>query len=131
MIAIVLVGTLEVSGVLAALMSERGAPRGLRVLPSTSPARCSMPITSSRSPERGARPLRERGPGADASLPHGNPAWSFQWRDLIHGLRGSFRCIALDYPGFGLSTGPAGFGYTPANKAGCSKSSSTGSGFAT
>ncbi|XXT24226.1 hypothetical protein WME94_22045 [Sorangium sp. So ce429] len=33
----------------------------------------------------------------------GNPAWSFQWRDLIRGLRGSHRCVALDYPGFGLS----------------------------
>ena len=44
---------------------------------------------------------------------HGNPASSYQWRSLIQGLRGSFRCIALDYPGFGLSQAPVGYGFTP------------------
>jgi pimeloyl-ACP methyl ester carboxylesterase len=44
---------------------------------------------------------------------HGNPSWSFQWRDLIGGLRGSFRCVALDYPGFGFSSAPEGYGFTP------------------
>ncbi len=43
---------------------------------------------------------------------HANPAWSFIYRDIIKGLRDGFRCIALDYPGFGLSTGGAGYGYT-------------------
>lgn len=27
--------------------------------------------------------------------------------------RGSYRCIALDYPGFGISEAPPGFGFTP------------------
>jgi haloalkane dehalogenase len=31
------------------------------------------------------------------------PAWSFVYRDVIGKLRDQFRCIALDYPGFGLS----------------------------
>jgi haloalkane dehalogenase len=53
------------------------------------------------------------GSGETLLFLHGNPAWSFQWRDLIAGLRGSFRCLALDYPGFGLSTAPAGYGFTP------------------
>jgi len=34
---------------------------------------------------------------------NGNPSWSFGWRDVILGLRGTFRCVAPDYPGFGLS----------------------------
>jgi haloalkane dehalogenase len=43
---------------------------------------------------------------------HGNPTWSFLYRHIVHGLKDRFRCIALDYPGFGLSTAPAGYGYT-------------------
>ncbi|MEA3176554.1 MAG: haloalkane dehalogenase [Gammaproteobacteria bacterium] len=53
------------------------------------------------------------GSGETLLFLHGNPSWSFQWRELIGGLRGSFRCITLDYPGFGLSTAPRSFGYTP------------------
>ena len=54
----------------------------------------------------------DEGQGPVLLFLHGNPAWSFQWRALIAGLRGSFRCIALDYPGFGMSSGPEGYGYT-------------------
>ena len=35
---------------------------------------------------------------------HGNPAWSFEFRHLIDGLRSEFRCIAADHIGFGLSS---------------------------
>jgi len=55
----------------------------------------------------------DEGQGETILFLHGNPSWSFQWRDLIMGLRGSYRCVTLDYPGFGLSTANAGFGYTP------------------
>ncbi|MFZ3371189.1 MAG: alpha/beta fold hydrolase [Candidatus Sulfotelmatobacter sp.] len=55
----------------------------------------------------------DEGHGETLLFLHGNPSWLFQWRDLITGLRGSHRCVALDYPGFGMSTAPAGFGYTP------------------
>jgi haloalkane dehalogenase len=40
---------------------------------------------------------------------HGNPLWSFQYRHLIAPLRKHFRCVALDYPGFGLSEARPGF----------------------
>ena len=40
---------------------------------------------------------------------HSNVVWSFTYRHLMQGLRDSFRCIALDFPGFGLSTAAAGF----------------------
>lgn len=44
---------------------------------------------------------------------HGNPTWSFLYRHLIRELSGSYRCVAVDYPGFGLSTARAGYGFTP------------------
>jgi len=37
---------------------------------------------------------------------HGNPSWSFLYSKMIKKLRGRFRCIALDNPGFGLSMEP-------------------------
>jgi haloalkane dehalogenase len=43
---------------------------------------------------------------------HGNPTWSFLYRHIVAGLKDRFRCVALDYPGFGLSTAPAGYRYT-------------------
>lgn len=59
----------------------------------------------------------DEGEGRPLLLLHGNPDWSFLYRHLIAALRGSFRCIALDYPGFGLSVHPEGYGYTPAEHA--------------
>ena len=43
---------------------------------------------------------------------HAGPAWSFIYRNFIKALRGQFRCIAPDYPGFGLSTGSSDYGYS-------------------
>lgn len=54
-----------------------------------------------------------RGGPATLLFLHGNPTWSFLWRDVIRGLRDDVRCVALDYPGFGLSDRPDGYGYTP------------------
>ena len=56
----------------------------------------------------------DEGDGVPLLMLHGNPTWSFLYRKLITGLSGTFRCIALDYPGFGLSTAPAGYTYTAA-----------------
>ena len=39
-------------------------------------------------------------------LLHGNPSWSFMYRDLIRALRGDCRAIALDHIGCGLSSRP-------------------------
>lgn len=38
---------------------------------------------------------------------HGNPTWSFHWRNLIHALRPHFRCVAPDHLGCGLSDKPS------------------------
>ncbi len=44
---------------------------------------------------------------------HGNPTWSFLYRNIVKELRGEYRCIALDYPGFGLSEPPPGYDFLP------------------
>jgi len=44
---------------------------------------------------------------------HGNPTWSFLYRGIIIRLKRSFRCVAPDYPGFGLSDHPEDYRYTP------------------
>jgi haloalkane dehalogenase len=60
----------------------------------------------------------DEGSGPSLLLLHGNPTWSFLYRDVIKGLRDRYRCIALDYPGFGLSDAAPGYGFTPAEHAG-------------
>lgn len=55
----------------------------------------------------------DEGNGPILFLLHGNPTWSFLYRNIILKLRNSFRCIALDYPGFGLSIATDGYGFTP------------------
>jgi haloalkane dehalogenase len=59
----------------------------------------------------------DEGSGPILLLLHGNPTWSFLYRDIIKGLCGDFRCIAIDYPGFGLSVPAAGYRFTPAEHA--------------
>ena len=54
----------------------------------------------------------DEGEGPPLVLLHGNPTWSFLYREIILGLRDRFRCIAPDYPGFGLSQAPGGYGFT-------------------
>ncbi|WP_410657263.1 alpha/beta fold hydrolase [Amycolatopsis sp. lyj-112] len=55
----------------------------------------------------------DEGSGPTLLFLHGNPTWSFLWRDVIRALRDDFRCIALDYPGFGLSMPKPGYRYLP------------------
>jgi len=38
---------------------------------------------------------------------HGAPNWSFFYRQFVNALRDDFRCLALDFPGFGLSPSDA------------------------
>jgi haloalkane dehalogenase len=59
----------------------------------------------------------DEGEGPVLLLLHGNPTWSFLYREVIKGLRDRFRCIAPDYPGFGLSRPAHGYGFTPAEHA--------------
>jgi len=60
----------------------------------------------------------DEGSGPVLLLLHGNPTWSFLYRGIIERLRTQFRCIALDYPGFGLSQARAGYSYLLVEHAG-------------
>ena len=42
---------------------------------------------------------------------HGNPTWSFYYRNLVDGLSDRYRTIAVDHIGCGLSDKPADFDY--------------------
>lgn len=59
----------------------------------------------------------DEGQGPTLLFLHGNPTWSFDYRDVVTSLRQDFRCIAVDYPGFGLSTAAPGHRYLPADHA--------------
>jgi haloalkane dehalogenase len=48
---------------------------------------------------------------------HGNPTYSLIYRHQIAALRDEFRCIALDFPGFGLSTAAPGYASLPEDHA--------------
>jgi len=51
----------------------------------------------------------DEGNGPTILFVHGTASWSFIYRDIIKDLRRDFRCIALDWPGFGLSDAAPGF----------------------
>ncbi|MDR0392041.1 MAG: alpha/beta fold hydrolase [Planctomycetaceae bacterium] len=38
---------------------------------------------------------------------HGNPTWSYMWRQVISSFRDKYRCIAVDHIGCGLSDKPS------------------------
>lgn len=59
----------------------------------------------------------DEGEGPPILFLHGNPTWSFLYRRIVARLRSRFRCVALDYPGFGLSERPDPYGYTAAEHA--------------
>jgi pimeloyl-ACP methyl ester carboxylesterase len=48
----------------------------------------------------------DEGSGEPVVMVHGNPSWSFYYRNLVRGLRGSQRCIVPDHIGCGLSDKP-------------------------
>lgn len=54
----------------------------------------------------------DEGKGETMLFVHGTPEWSFGYREVIKLLAKSFRCIALDLLGFGLSEKPASADYT-------------------
>jgi haloalkane dehalogenase len=56
----------------------------------------------------------DEGSGPPLLLLHGNPTYSFLYRRIVSRLSSHFRCIALDYPGFGLSTAAPGYDFRPA-----------------
>lgn len=60
----------------------------------------------------------DEGPRGDEAvlMLHGNPTWSFFYRDLVRAVRGTMRCIVPDHVGMGLSEKPQDYDYTLATR---------------
>jgi len=57
----------------------------------------------------------DEGQGHPVIMLHGNPTWSFFYRNVVKGLQGNYRCIVPDHIGCGLSDKPQDFEYTLEN----------------
>jgi len=49
----------------------------------------------------------DQGKGPAVVMVHGNPSWSYLYRNLVTALEGEYRCIVPDHLGCGLSDKPA------------------------
>ncbi|MEC7567127.1 MAG: alpha/beta fold hydrolase, partial [Planctomycetota bacterium] len=54
----------------------------------------------------------QEGDGVPVLMVHGNPTWSFYYRNLIQSLQNEYRTIAMDHIGCGLSDKPQSYPYT-------------------
>jgi pimeloyl-ACP methyl ester carboxylesterase len=54
----------------------------------------------------------ERGAGPAILFLHGFPTCCYDWRGVIDGLADGYRCVAMDFPGYGLSDKPAAYSYS-------------------
>jgi haloalkane dehalogenase len=54
----------------------------------------------------------DEGQGEPLLMLHGNPTWSFYYRDLVLGLREEYRCVVPDHIGCGFSEKPFKYNYT-------------------
>lgn len=59
----------------------------------------------------------DEGEGEPVVMVHGNPTWSYLYRQLIKSLSPDYRCIAMDHLGFGLSDKPTDWTYLPQEQA--------------
>ena len=59
----------------------------------------------------------DEGEGDPLVMVHGNPSWSFEFRDLIKHFSATHRCIAPDHIGFVLSDKPPVWDYLPQHHA--------------
>ena len=54
----------------------------------------------------------DEGQGDPVLMLHGNPTWSFYFRNLVKGMRNQYRCVVPDHIGCGLSDKPQNYPYT-------------------
>lgn len=54
----------------------------------------------------------ERGSGPAVVFLHGFPTSCYDWRGIIEALSGRYKCIAFDFPGYGLSDKPVAYSYS-------------------
>ena len=80
--------------------------------------RTLYPFTPHRfATEAGEMSYLDEGPrtGEAVLMVHGNPTWSFFYRELVRELSPSMRCIVPDHLGCGLSEKPQNWAYTLPN----------------
>ncbi|MCL2457506.1 MAG: alpha/beta fold hydrolase [Desulfobulbus sp.] len=53
----------------------------------------------------------DEGDGPPVVMVHGNPSWSYLYRNLVLGLREQYRCIVPDHMGCGFSDKPQTYAY--------------------
>jgi len=53
----------------------------------------------------------DEGQGPAVVMVHGNPSWSYLYRNLVSGLRDRYRCIVPDHLGCGFSDKPTDYPY--------------------
>jgi len=58
----------------------------------------------------------DEGSGPPVVMVHGNPSWSFYYRNLVLALRDTHRCLVPDHIGMGLSDKPVDYPYTLAQR---------------
>jgi pimeloyl-ACP methyl ester carboxylesterase len=87
-------------------MPSRMLPDWLRTLYPFAPKRFATPA--------GELSYLDEGPRTDEAvvMVHGNPTWSFFYRNLVLELRGRLRCIVPDHLGCGFSDKPQQWDYT-------------------
>ncbi len=54
----------------------------------------------------------DEGEGPTLLLVHGNPTWSFYWREIIRAMRDRYRVVAIDQIGCGMSEKPSAKEYS-------------------
>ena len=54
----------------------------------------------------------DEGMGETLLMLHGNPTWSFYYRNLVFGFMDSYRCVVPDHMGMGKSDKPQDYPYT-------------------
>jgi pimeloyl-ACP methyl ester carboxylesterase len=73
---------------------------------------------SFQTPQAARMSYLDEGPTRDEAVVmlHGNPTWSFFYRDLVRDLSPQLRCIAPDHVGMGLSDKPRTYAYRLASR---------------
>jgi haloalkane dehalogenase len=73
---------------------------------------------SFQTPHGAGMSYLDEGPAGDEAVVmlHGNPTWSFFYRDLVRELSPRIRCIAPDHVGMGLSDKPQKYDYRLASR---------------
>lgn len=78
--------------------------------------RALYPFASHYHPVAGGRlHYLDEGTGQPLLMVHGNPTWSFYWRNLVTAFRGRKRVVAVDHLGCGLSDKPGDYEYSLAH----------------